>query len=161
MTVAIYPGSFDPITLGHIDILNRASHLFDTIIMAVVTNPNKSALIPPEDRVQLIHDCVGHLPNVQVECFDGLTVQFARQKAANVIIRGLRAVSDFENEFMMSQMNKLLEPEIETVFIMAGQEYQFLSSSLVKEVSGYGGDITKVVPPVVGQYLDRIKSHQA
>ncbi len=161
MTVAIYPGSFDPMTLGHVDVITRAARLFDEIIMAVVTNPSKASLIPPEDRVQLIRECLGHLPNVRVESFDGLTVQFARQKRADAIIRGLRAVSDFENEFMMSQMNKLLEPEIETVFIMAGQEYQFLSSSLVKEVSGYGGDISKVVPPAVEKYLNRIKSHKA
>ncbi|MEB3288213.1 MAG: pantetheine-phosphate adenylyltransferase [Vampirovibrionales bacterium] len=146
MPTAIYPGSFDPVTLGHIDIVTRASKMFDKIVMAVVKNTNKSSLMTLEERVSLIQDCTAHLKNVTVQGFDGLTVDLARKHKAKVIIRGLRAVSDFEFEFMMSQMNKSLNAEVETLFMMAGLEYQFLSSSLVKEVAKLGGDISKVVP---------------
>lgn len=155
MATAIYPGSFDPITLGHVDIITRASHLFERIIMAVAQNANKQALIPLSQRVTLAKKCVGHLSNVEVESFDGLTVDFAKQHSARVIIRGLRAVSDFEYEFMMSQMNKNLDPEMETLFMMAGLEFQFLSSSMVKEVADLGGNISGVVPPVVYEYLTK------
>lgn len=156
MTIAIYPGSFDPITLGHVDILTRTCGLFERVILAVVRNPNKKALIPLLDRVKLAKDSVGHLPNVEVESFEGLTVEFAKAHGAKVIIRGLRAVSDFEFEFMMSQMNRNLCPETETLFMMAGLEYQFLSSSMVKEVSSLGGDIASVVPQAVLRYLQQM-----
>jgi pantetheine-phosphate adenylyltransferase len=161
VTIAIYPGSFDPITCGHVDIITRASRFFEKVIMAIVRNPNKQALIPSTDRVALAEACVGHLPNIAVESFDGLTVQFAKAHGARVIIRGLRAVSDFEYEFMMSQMNKNLQPETETIFMMAGLEYQFLSSSMVKEVASLGGDISGVVPEVVHRYLKEHHPPQA
>lgn len=156
MTVAVYPGSFDPITLGHVDILNRAARLFDRIILAVVKNPNKNALIPIDERVKLAEESIGHLKNVEVESFEGLTVTFAKNHGAQVIIRGLRAVSDFEYEFMMSQMNRNLSPETETMFMMAGLDYQFLSSSMVKEVSMLGGNVSKLVPHAVQGYLDQL-----
>lgn len=153
MPTAIYPGSFDPITQGHIDIVTRASRMFDKIVMAVVKNTNKSSLMTLEERVKLIKTCTKHLDNVIVEGFDGLTVDLAKKHKAKVIIRGLRAVSDFEFEFMMFQMNKTLNPDIETIFMMAGLEYQFLSSSLVKEVARFGADISGVVPPEAAKII--------
>jgi pantetheine-phosphate adenylyltransferase len=153
VTTAIYPGSFDPITNGHVDVVTRASQLFEKIIMAVVRNPGKNAHIGIEERVKLVEQSVRHLSNVTVASFEGLTVDLAREHNARVIIRGLRAVSDFENEFAMSQMNKQLCPQTETVFMMAGLEYQFLSSSMIKEVARLGGDITGLVPDHVNAYL--------
>lgn len=153
MTTAIYPGSFDPITLGHVDVVSRASQLFDRIVMAVVRNPGKKEHISIEKRVEMVRQSVGHLSNVQVESFEGLTVNLARAHQAKVIIRGLRAVSDFEFEFAMSQMNKQLAPDVETIFMMAGLEYQFLSSSMIKEVARLGGKIDGLVPENVGRYL--------
>lgn len=153
VTVAIYPGSFDPITLGHVDLVSRASRLFDRIVMAVVRNPGKDPHATIEERVKLVKESVGHLRNVQVESFEGLTVDLAKAHQAKVIIRGLRAMSDFENEFAMSQMNKQLCPDIETVFMMAGLEYQFLSSSMIKEVARLGGDVNNLVPAGVAAYL--------
>ncbi len=153
MTTAVYPGSFDPITLGHVDIITRASQLFDTVVMAVVKNPGKQANIRIEKRLKLVEDSVKHLKNVSVEAFEGLTVNLAKAHNAKVIIRGLRAVSDFEYEFAMSQMNKRLCPQVETMFMMAGLEYQFLSSSMTNEVATLGGDIQGLVPEHVRQYL--------
>ena len=149
MTAAVYPGSFDPITLGHVDVVTRASRLFEAIIMAVVKNPGKNALFSLEERVSLVRDSVSHLKNVRVEVFEGLTVDLVKAHKASVIIRGLRAVSDFENEFAMSQMNKRLCPEVDTLFMMAGLEYQFLSSSMIKEVARLGGDVGGMVPQSV------------
>lgn len=153
MTTAIYPGSFDPITLGHVDVVNRASQMFQKIIMAVVRNPGKKSHISLENRVDMVRESVAHLQNVHVESFEGLTVDLAKKHRANIIIRGLRAVSDFEYEFMMSQMNKQLCPDIETIFMMAGLEYQFLSSSMIKEVARLGGKIDNLVPENVRNYL--------
>jgi pantetheine-phosphate adenylyltransferase len=153
VTTAIYPGSFDPITMGHVDIVTRASQLFEKIVMAVVKNPGKKSFAPIEKRVELVKKSIEHLKNVEVVSFEGLTVELAKKHKANIIIRGLRAVSDFEFEFMMSQMNKRLSPETETIFMMAGLEYQFLSSSMAKEVARLGGDISGVVPDVVRDYL--------
>lgn len=153
MAIAIYPGSFDPITMGHVDVVTRASQMFDRLVMAVVRNPGKSSLIPIEDRVKLVAESVSHLKNVTVESFEGLTVDLAKKHQARIIIRGLRAVSDFENEFAMSQMNKHLAPEIDTIFMMAGLEYQFLSSSMTKEVARLGGRVQGLVPPNVSAYL--------
>ena len=153
MTTAVYPGSFDPITLGHVDITTRASQLFDTVVMAVVKNPGKQANIRIEKRLKLVEDSVKHLKNVSVEAFEGLTVNLAKAHNAKVIIRGLRAVSDFEYEFAMSQMNKRLCPNVETIFMMAGLEYQFLSSSMTNEVAKLGGDIQGLVPEHVREFL--------
>lgn len=146
MKTAIYPGSFDPITMGHVDIVTRASRMFERIIMAVVGNPAKTAYLSLEERVQLVRESVQALPNVVVESFEGLTVDLARSHDATIIIRGLRAMSDFENEFAMSQMNKRLCPDVETIFMMAGLDYQFLSSSMAKEVASFGGSVEGLVP---------------
>ena len=153
MKIAIYPGSFDPITLGHVDIVTRASRMFERLVMAVVRNPSKVPYFSVEERVRLVRESVQTLPNVTVESFDGLTVDLAQSQSASVIIRGLRAMSDFENEFAMSQMNKRLCPTVETIFMMAGLEYQFLSSSMAKEVAGLGGDIRGLVPEKVQAML--------
>lgn len=153
MPTAVYPGSFDPITMGHVDVVTRASQMFEQIVMAVVKNPGKKPLISLEDRVNLVRDSIGHLTNVKVESFEGLTVDLAKKHNANVIIRGLRAVSDFENEFAMAQINKRLSSNIDTVFLTAGVEYQFLSSSMMKEVAALGGDIGGLVPESVQRYL--------
>jgi len=155
VTIAVYPGSFDPITLGHVDILTRASQMFDKVIMAVVKNPGKQPNIPIEVRVEQVRQSVSHLSNVAVESFEGLTVELAKSHNAKVIIRGLRAVSDFEYECAMSQMNKRLCPDVETVFMMAGLEYQFLSSSMTNEVAKLGGNIQGLVPEHVRQYLNQ------
>ncbi len=152
MTIAVYPGSFDPITLGHVDIVTRASQLFEKIVMAVVKNPQKNPNIEIDERVKLVQESIRHLKNVEVQSFEGLTVDLAKKHHAKIIIRGLRAVSDFENEFAMSQMNKQLCPEVETVFMMAGIEYQFLSSSMTNEVARLGGSITGLVPEQVQAY---------
>lgn len=157
-TCAMYPGSFDPITHGHQDIIARAAQLFEQLIVAVVTNPNKKPTLPVAKRIELIEASVAHLPNVSVKPFDGLTIEFAKASGAQVLVRGLRAVSDFEYEFKMSQMNKSLDGTIETIFMMAGLEYQFLSSSVVKEVARYGGSIEKAVTPEVA---DALKAHYA
>jgi pantetheine-phosphate adenylyltransferase len=155
VTTAIYPGSFDPITMGHLDIITRASQLFDTVVMAIVKNPGKTPHISIEQRVEMVRDSVRHLNNVSVEAFEGLTVDLAKAHNAKVIIRGLRAVSDFENEFALSQMNKRLCPDVETVFMMAGMEYQFLSSSMTMEVANLGGDIQGLVPENIHHYLQK------
>jgi pantetheine-phosphate adenylyltransferase len=151
--IAVYPGSFDPITMGHVDILTRASQMFEQVIMAVVKNPGKQPNIPIEERVEQVRQSVSHLSNVKVQAFEGLTVDLAKAHNAKVIIRGLRAVSDFEYEFAMSQMNKRLCPNVETIFMMAGLEYQFLSSSMTNEVAKLGGNIQGLVPEHVHQFL--------
>ena len=153
MVRAIYPGSFDPMTLGHFDIIRRASVLFDEVIMAVVGNPGKSPLLPVSERMSLIEQVVTDLKGVKVGQFQGLTVEYARQNQITVLIRGLRAISDFEAELGMAQTNKQLFPELETIFLMTKPEYSFISSSTVKEVARLGGDVTPFVPPAVNSYL--------
>jgi pantetheine-phosphate adenylyltransferase len=153
LTIAIYPGSFDPITNGHIDILKRASKLFDNVIIAVLENPSKKPFFPASERIKLIKESISELSNVQVDSFKGLTVDYAKQKNAKVLIRGLRAVSDFEYEMQMAQMNKNLYPDLETIFLVPSVENSFLSSSLVKEVSMLGGDISQIVPSAVNNHL--------
>lgn len=153
MTIAVYPGSFDPITNGHIDVLNRASKLFEHVIIAVLVNPSKKPFLPIDVRIRLIQESVANLGNVEVDKFNGLTVDYAKQKNANVIIRGLRAVSDFEHEMQMAQMNKTLSNDIETIFLVPRGDYNFLSSSLVREVSMFGGNIENMVPESVNNYL--------
>lgn len=155
MVRAVYPGSFDPITLGHLDIVKRASKLFDDVIMAVVANPGKSALLPIEVRTQLIEEAVKDIPRVRVGSFQGLTVDYARLNNAACLIRGLRAISDFEAELGMTQTNKQLYPELETIFLMTKAEYSFISSSTVKEVVRLGGDVSHFVPEPVHEYLKK------
>ncbi|MEA2169569.1 MAG: pantetheine-phosphate adenylyltransferase [Solirubrobacteraceae bacterium] len=146
--IAICPGSYDPVTLGHLDIITRASTLFDEIIVAVVNaSVRKSkALFSAEQRISFIEQATGHLPNVRVEPFDVLVVEFARRKGAVAIVKGLRAISDFEYETEMTQLNRLQAKDVESVFIMASPQYSFLSSSGVKELATFGGDISELVP---------------
>lgn len=155
MVRAIYPGSFDPMTHGHLDIIQRSSMLFDEVIMAVVGNPGKSPLLPVEVRQKLIEEAVKDLKNVSVGAFQGLTVDYARQNHVTVLIRGLRAISDFEAEMGMTQTNKQLFPELETIFLMTKAEYSFISSSTVKEIARLGGDVSQFVPAPVNEYLKR------
>ena len=153
---AICPGSFDPITVGHIDIIKRAATMFDKIIVVVMKNPNKnSGAFTPEERKELIIKTVGDIPNVEVDIYDGLLADYAKIKNACAIIKGLRAVSDFEYEFQMALANKKLNPDVETVFVTAGADYMYLSSSIVKQVCELGGDVSKFVPAVV--YDDIVK----
>jgi len=153
LTIAIYPGSFDPITNGHIDITTRAARLFEKIIIAVSKTTGKQLFFNTEERVDLARRAVAHLPNVEVVSFNGLTVDFARQVGAEVMVRGLRMSADFEREFEMAMMNKKLDPGLELVCFMTSQEYQFLSSSLLKEVASLEGDTTSLVPAHVAQAI--------
>lgn len=154
MNIGIYPGSFDPITYGHIDIIERSTKLFDKLIVAVLTNPQKKPLFSVENRIEMIKHSIRHLKNVEVDSFNGLLVDFARQKKARVIVKGLRAVSDFEYELQMALMNKKLDNEIETIFIMTNSKYSYLSSSVVKEVASFGGCVKELVPPLVEKELN-------
>ena len=146
MTIAIYPGSFDPITNGHLDIATRASKLFDKLFIGVYDIPDKRLMFTTAERVEMTSKAVSRLPNVEVESFDGLTVSFARKVDAQAIVRGLRMSADFEREFDMAMMNKKLYPELELVCLMSSLEYQFLSSSLLKEAASLGGNINDLVP---------------
>ncbi|NLM17955.1 MAG: pantetheine-phosphate adenylyltransferase [Candidatus Riflebacteria bacterium] len=154
MRVAVYPGSFDPFTKGHADILKRAAKLFDHVIVGVLVNPYKKCLFSPKERVQQICDVAKHLENVRVIHFDGLLVDFCATVGATAIIRGLRAVSDYEYEMQMFTVNNTLSPKIETVFLMASPPYSFLSSSIVKEVAKYGGDISNMVAPSIKEEVE-------
>jgi len=154
-TIALYPGSFDPITNGHLDITARAAKLFDKVIVGVYEIPNKNLTFSTAERVQLARASCADLPNVEVVSFGGLTVDFARKRGAKVIVRGLRMGADFEYEFDMAMMNKNLAPELELICFMASLKYQFLSSSLLKEVAGLGGNIDNLVPKLVGEALKK------
>ncbi len=158
MTVAVYPGTFDPITNGHLDIVTRASRLFDKIIIGVYEKSNKHLVFTTEERVDLVKRAVAHLPNVEVKAFSGLIVDFAQKEKAQVMIRGLRMTADFEKEFEMALMNRKLAPELDLLCLMASQEYQFLSSSLLKEVARLDGNISDLVPEHVAEAL-RKKVH--
>lgn len=155
MSVAVYPGSFDPVTYGHLDIITRASQLFDTLYVAVLGNPNKQPLFTVAERLAMLEQACRPLPNVRCESFSGLVVDYARSRQAVAIVRGLRAVSDFEYEFMMATMNRHLEGRVDTVFIMTSAEYAFVSSSLIREVARFGGDVGRWVPPGVAEHLRR------
>ena len=157
MTVAVYPGSFDPVTNGHLDIIARAAKLFEKLIIGVYDTPDKPILFDKEERADLVRQSVVDLPNVTVEVFGGLTVNFARKAGAQAIVRGLRMSADFEREFDLAMMNKALYPEIEIVCFMSDLKYQFLSSSLLKEAAKLGGNITDLVPKHVAIALQRKK----
>lgn len=159
--IAVYPGSFDPITNGHLDIIQRASKVFDRVIVAVIENPEKKgSLFSIEERVNLIKKVTNNLPNVEAESFRGLTVNYVREKKANVIIRGLRAVSDFEFELQMASINNKLDNKIETLFMMTNSKYSYLSSSAVKQVAMYGGCIKELVPDdIVKDVIRKYKSN--
>jgi len=153
LSIAIYPGSFDPITNGHLDIATRAAKIFDKLVIGVYETPNKPILFTTEERVELIRQAIAHLPNVEVESFGGLTVDFARKVKAQAMVRGLRMSADFEREFDMAMMNKKLYPELEFFCLMSKVEYQFLSSSLLKEAASLGGDVDDLVPKPVASAL--------
>ena len=155
MAVAVYPGSFDPVTMGHLDIAQRASTLFEKVVVAVYETPSKSLMFTTEERVALIQAAVADLPNVEVNRFTGLLVECARTNGAQAIVRGLRSGSDFEYEFEMAYMNRTLAPDVEVVCLMARMPYQFISSSLLKEVASLGGDVRSLVPKEVLEALNR------
>jgi pantetheine-phosphate adenylyltransferase len=157
--LALFPGSFDPLTNGHVDIVLRCAHLFERVLIAVLVNPEKKPLFTPEERVRIIREVFREYPNVDVDTFGGLLVDYARQRRASAIVRGLRAVSDFEYEFQMALMNRHLEPTLETVFMMPAEQYTYLSSRLIKEVFTLGGVVRGLVPPVVEEQM-RKKAEQ-
>lgn len=158
MTRAIYPGSFDPVTLGHLDIIKRASKIVDELIVSVLNNNSKSPLFSVEKRVKMLEDVVKDIPNVKVMSFEGLLVDFAKSVDAKIIVRGLRAVTDFEYELQMSQTNMVLDSDIDTIFFTTSLEYAYLSSSTVKEAAYFGADISRFVPePVIQQVYDKLK----
>ena len=146
---ALCAGTFDPITLGHLDVIERAARIFPRVVIGVAASPGKNPLFLPEERVELVKACTAHLPGVEVETFSGLLVDFAESRNVQVIVRGLRAFSDFEYEFQMALTNRKLKPEIETIFLMPKQDYSYVSSSNVREVAQLGGDISQFVPPPV------------
>ena len=153
MTKAIYPWSFDPVTLGHVDIIRRSTEIVDELIVAVLTNSAKNPLFSVEERVNMIKEITADIPKVKVESFSGLLVDFAKENDANIIVRGLRAVTDFEYELQISQMNRTIYPKVDTMFLTTSLEYAYLSSTIVKEVASYGGDISHFVPECI---IDRI-----
>lgn len=147
MAIAVYPGSFDPATYGHLDIIRRAALSFDQVVVGVLHNSAKSPLFSVEERVNILRKATEDIPNVTVKSFSGLSVNFARENGANVILRGLRAVTDFEYELQMAQTNRVLAPDIDTVFLTTSLEYAYLSSTIMKEVALFGGDLSKFGPP--------------
>lgn len=153
MKIAIYPGSFDPITKGHLDILKNASGIFDRVIIAVARNGEKKGFLSTEERVELIKKSIEGLDNVEVDAFEGLTIEYAKKQGAEILIRGLRAVSDFEYEMQLSQTNSALCDEIKTVFLTTKPKYNFISSSTIREILQNNGDISKFVPQAVNEYL--------
>lgn len=154
MKIGIYPGSFDPVTFGHLDIIERGAKIVDKLIVGVLTNNAKTPLFSSEERVRMINNLTKHLDNVEAKAFDGLTVDFAHTEGATVIVRGLRAVTDFEYELQLAQTNKVIAPDIDTIFLTTNLKYSYLSSSTVKEIASFGGDIHEFVSPEV---QDRMK----
>ena len=151
--LAIYPGSFDPVTNGHLDIVERGLAVFDNIIVAILINPAKQNLFTVDERLEMLRECFRDIPRVSVDAFDGLTVQYAKQKKATAILRGMRAVSDFEHEFQMALMNRRMERDIQTVFLMTAFRWIFTSSSIIKEVARFNGDFSGMVPAFVEKKL--------
>ena len=155
----MYPGSFDPVTRGHLDIIRRASRMFDRLIVAVLNNSAKTPLFTAEERVQMLRECCADIPNVEVDSFDGLTVSFAEQRGATVMVRGLRAVTDFENEIQLAHTNHALLPGIETVFLATSLQWSYLSSTIVKEAAHYRQDVSQFVTPNVTEALAAKRRH--
>ena len=153
MKRAVYPGSFDPLTLGHLDIIRRSAGIVDELVVSVLHNSAKNSLFSTDERVSMIKEVTKDIPNVKVTTFDGLLVDYVRQIDASMIIRGLRAVTDFEYELQLTQTNHILNPEVETIFLTTNLQYSYLSSTIVKEIASYGGDISKFVPP---EFIERI-----
>jgi pantetheine-phosphate adenylyltransferase len=158
MTIAVYPGSFDPITNGHLDVIGRASQVFDRVVVGVLANPRKQPLLAADERVAIIREALAASgvagDRVSVETFDGLTVDFCRRTGAGFIVRGLRAISDFETEMQLAHNNRRLAPGVDTVFFMTAVEHGYVSSSLVKEISAFGGDVSTMIPPAAMRRLD-------
>lgn len=161
MRHCIYPGTFDPITFGHLDVLERAARLFDRVTVAIADNPGKGPLFTPQQRLDLVRAVTAQIPNVHATVFDGLLVEFARKQNAIAVIRGIRALSDFEFEFNMALMNRHLEPRLETIFVMPHETYSYTSSHLVKQVAKLGGDVSHFVPPEVTVALREIFAARA
>lgn len=161
MRHAVYPGSFDPFTNGHLDIVQRAVRIVDNLTIAVLRNTSKKGMFSPDERVEIIREVVRDYPQVNVETFEGLLVDFCRERKIRTVIRGLRAVSDFDYEHAIFLMNRKLLPELETVFLMSSSENSFISSTIVKEVAHFGGNITDQVPPVVLEHMQRRKAHNS
>jgi pantetheine-phosphate adenylyltransferase len=155
--LAVFPGSFDPLTNGHVDIIERGKHLFEKIIVAILVNAEKSPLFSMEERVEIVRETFRGQPNVEVDTFDGLLVDYVARRNAHVIVRGLRAVSDFETEFQMALMNRRLSPNVETVFMMPAEQYTYISSRLIKEVFSLGGQVRGLVPEIVVTRLQEKK----
>jgi pantetheine-phosphate adenylyltransferase len=155
MRIAVYPGSFDPMTNGHVDLVHRGCHIFDRVLVAVLCNTEKSPLFTVEERVRMTRDVFRHQPKVKVKAFSGLLINFLRSEKTNIVLRGLRVVSDFEYEFQMALMNRRLDPGVETVFLTPKEELSYLSSRLVKEVHRLGGDVSGLVPPLVFRALSK------
>ena len=155
MTTAICPGSFDPITLGHLDIIWRAAQMFDKVIVAVLVNPEKNPSFTAEERLAMIRRVIRDFPNVEAECFDGLLADYARLKQASTIVKGLRAVTDFEYEFQMALINRKLNPDTDTVFLTTSSQHMYLSSSMVKSIARFGGDISDYVPSCLHEEISR------
>ncbi len=165
--IAIYPGSFDPLTCGHLDVIRRAQDIFDHVIVAVLHNPNKNALFSPAERISMINDSLDDdslvkvdKSRIEVDTFDGLLVEYAKMKNAVAVIRGMRAISDFENEFQMALMNRKLNKEVQSVFLMTGMRWIFTSSSIIKEAARFGGDVSDMVPKPVDRCLKKKFSKQ-
>src|ERR1700736_2249740 len=152
-SIAIYPGSFDPVTNGHLDLIERGEKMFDTVIVAVLQNADKEPLFSVAERVEMLRDVTKQWPAVEVDVFQGLLVDYARKRGAGVILRGIRAISDYEYELQMALMNRKLEPRLETVFMLPGESYSYLSSKLVREIARLGASLDGLVPPVVGERL--------
>jgi pantetheine-phosphate adenylyltransferase len=152
-SIAVCPGSFDPVTNGHLDIIKRGSKVFETVYVAVLNNAVKNPLFTVEERVELLKEVTKSIPNVKVESHSGLLMEYAKSKQAHTILRGLRAVSDFEYEMQITSANRVLEKNIETLFMMTNNQYSFLSSSIVKELAKYGGDVSELVPPIVKEAM--------
>ena len=151
--IAIYPGTFDPITNGHIDVIERASELFDKVYVVIAINTHKVTLFSEEDRILMAKESLNYLPNIIIESFHGLTVDYAKQVNANTIIRGIRAVSDFEYEFQIALMNRKIQPEIQTIFLLPNEKYTYLNSSIIREIAKYGQDVSNFVPKIVQDKL--------
>ncbi|HPS81751.1 MAG TPA: pantetheine-phosphate adenylyltransferase, partial [Candidatus Limiplasma sp.] len=154
--VCVYPGSFDPVTLGHVDLIERASKLFPELVVAVLNNPDKQGLFPIGKRTEMLAKVVAHLPNVKIDSFGGLLVDYMRKIDAEIVLRGLRAVTDFENEFQMAQVNRQIAPEIETLFLMTSPNYAYISSSAVRQIANFGGDISTLVPICIMDDIYRV-----
>ena len=159
MNIAVYPGTFDPITNGHADLVERASRMFDKVIVAVAFNPKKKPMLDLNKRVELAQRVLAHLDNIEVVGFDNLLAEFVQQKNANIILRGLRAVSDFEYEFQLANMNRVLAPNVESIFLTPAEKYSYISSTLVREISILNGDISKFVHPEVMKALNEVNAH--